>query len=144
MNNISGFLRSRSWRFKPNAPSAKRGQQAANYPLTGLRSYKNLPSKTKPIMSDKDFITTAIEQAKKDFAQGVYQSAEYWSLEAAYTNVVAPDRVGAINNQFYSLFPGGSPRYPNTPNVLTEVKIGATTVADYSQLYGWRPHTTKA
>jgi len=63
-----------------------------------LASYKDLLSRSTPLMSDEAFMEKAREQARKDFANNVFQGDEFGSLSKAFVSVVSPDRVGIIEN----------------------------------------------
>jgi len=63
-----------------------------------LASYKDLLSRSAPLMSDDEFIERAKEQARKDFANNIFQGDEFGSLCRAFVSVVSPDRAGMIEN----------------------------------------------
>lgn len=67
-----------------------------------LASYKDLLSKSAPIMSDDEFIEKTKQQAQKDFSNGVFQGSEFGSLCRAYVSVVSPDRAGMIERAIKS------------------------------------------
>jgi hypothetical protein len=49
-------------------------------------------------MSDEAFKAAAREQARLDFANGVYKGPEFAELGCAFVSIVSPDRVGIMNN----------------------------------------------
>jgi hypothetical protein len=67
-------------------------------PCGRLANYRDLLSKAKPLMSDEKFMDAARELARKDFALGIRDGAEFHALRDAFISVVSPDRVGLVES----------------------------------------------
>ncbi len=82
-----------------------RSQRIGGVKLPDFSEYEHL-TKTEPAMSEDKYREAIIEQAKKDFAAGKFQtdSAGFRSLEKSYASVVSPDRKGILTSGLTAVY----------------------------------------
>ncbi len=99
---------------------------------SSLLGVDNILSKTSAKITDEDFKELAIQQAKKDAENGVFQGDELKKLRESYMSVVSPDRKNMIRNAVSNtnLFP------MNIKHSSGNVNSGFV-VASYTPDRGW-------
>ncbi len=104
-----------------------RNQRIGGVKLPDFNAYEHL-TKSEPAMSEDKYHEAIIEQAKKDFAAGKFQSdsAGFRSLEKSYTSVVSPDRKGIITNGLTAVYK--NVRLAPDPVSLIELLLGEGSV----------------
>ena len=103
-----------------------------------LASYKDLLSRSAPLMSDEAFMERAKEQARKDFANNVFQGAEFQSLACAFVSVISPDRVGIIDDAIRNGSSSTQTRALYLWEILLQIEKGKETALPVSGI-GFNP-----
>ena len=103
-----------------------------------LASYKDLLSRSTPLMSDEAFMEKAREQARKDFANNVFQGDEFGSLSKAFVSVVSPDRVGIIENAIRNGSSSTPKRALHLWEILLQIEKGTENALPVSHI-GFNP-----
>lgn len=88
-------------------------------------------------MSDEKYKEAIIEQAKKDAANGIFQteSQEYKRLMKSYVSVVSPDRKAIITNGLKQLFGDNTSAEKSTSNLdLIDILFGKVVFTSEKQL----------
>jgi len=104
----------------------------------GLASYKDMVTRSAPLMSDEAFMEVARKQARKDFANNVFQGDEFGALAKAFVSVVSPDRVGMIENAMKNGSSSTLKRAPHLWEILWPLEKGKGTALPVSDI-GFRP-----
>jgi len=103
-----------------------------------LANYKDLLSRSAPLMSDEEFMERAKEQAQKDFSNNVFQGSELCALQRAFISVVSPDRVGIIKNAIRSESSSPQRRALYLWEILLQIEKGKETALPVSGI-GFNP-----
>jgi len=103
-----------------------------------LANYKDLLSRSAPLMSDEEFMDRAKEQAQKDFANNVFQGPELCALQRAFISVVSPDRVGIIDSAIRSGSSSTQKRFLHLWEILLQLEKGKETALPVSDI-GFNP-----
>jgi hypothetical protein len=94
-------------------------------------------TKTAPAMSDEKYKEAIIEQAKKDAANGIFQteSQEYKKLMKSYVSVVSPDKKAIITNGLKQLFGNNTSAEKSTSDLdLMDILFGKVVFTNEKQL----------
>jgi len=95
-------------------------------------------TRSAPLMSDEAFMERAKEQARKDFANNVFQGEEFGSLARAFVSVVSPDRVGMIDRAITSGSSSPLKRASYLWEILLQLEKGNKNALPVSDI-GFRP-----
>jgi hypothetical protein len=101
-------------------------------PCGSLVNYRDLLSRSKPLMSDERFMEAARELARKDFSLGIRADAEFSALRDAFLSVVSPDRVGLVENTFGKMADSLDKRLPR--NLLEVFMMMENELGDLPQV----------
>ena len=126
---------------KPEPKSDRVSVPVYNPPKTAfgrLASHKDLLSRSVPLMSDDVFKERAKEQARKDFANNIFQGEEFGSLCRAFVSVVSPDRAGMIENAIKSGSSSPLKRASYLWEILLQLEKGKETALPVSDI-GFNP-----
>jgi len=103
-----------------------------------LASYKDLISRSVPLMSDEAFMERAKEQARKDFANNIFQGEEFGSLARAFVSVVSPDRVGIMDRAIKNGNSSSLTRALHLWEIFLQLEKGKETALPVSHI-GFKP-----
>ena len=103
ISGSSPFLRAAETRVN-NERLSETAQRSGR---TGAVDWRSLFSYTERTMSDEEMEDKVRQQARIDFARGIFQGEGFAELRNQFVSVVSPDRVGYMNNPMRG-FNGGS------------------------------------
>jgi len=103
-----------------------------------VANYKDMMTRSAPLMSDDAFKERAKAQARKDFANNIFQGEEFGTLARAFVSVVSPDRVGIIDRAIKNGSSSTLTRAPYLWEILLQLEKGKGTAFPVSDI-GYKP-----